>query len=63
MLATRTTDPIHDHNGSQGAVMVYEGLMWETTFNFDPGAGLSTNRAASMARAKSLTLPFLIFIN
>jgi cysteine dioxygenase len=33
--------PIHDHNGSQGAVMVYEGLMWETTFNFDPGAGLS----------------------
>lgn len=33
--------PIHDHNGSQGAVMVYEGLMWETTFNFDPGKGLS----------------------
>ena len=33
--------PIHDHNGSQGAVMVYEGLMWETTFNFDEGPGLS----------------------
>ena len=33
--------PIHDHNGSQGAVLVYEGLMWETTFNFDPSAGLS----------------------
>jgi len=33
--------PIHDHNGSQGAVLVYEGLMWETTFNFDPSEGLS----------------------
>lgn len=33
--------PIHDHNGSQGAVMVYEGLMWETTFSFDPSTGLS----------------------
>lgn len=33
--------PIHDHNGSQGAVLVYEGLMWETTFSFDPTEGLS----------------------
>ncbi len=33
--------PIHDHNGSQGAVMIYEGLMWETTFNFNPGTGLA----------------------
>ena len=32
--------PIHDHNGSQGAVRIYEGLLWETTFNFDPGTGL-----------------------
>ena len=33
--------PIHDHNGSQGAVRIYEGLLWETTFNFDPGTGLA----------------------
>jgi cysteine dioxygenase len=33
--------PIHDHNGSQGAVLVYEGLMWETTFNFKPDSGLA----------------------
>lgn len=33
--------PIHDHNGSQGAVMIYEGLLWETTFNFDPNSGLA----------------------
>ena len=33
--------PIHDHNGSQGAVMIYEGLLWETTFNFEPGTGLA----------------------
>ena len=33
--------PIHDHNGSQGAVMVYEGLMWETTFNFESDTGLT----------------------
>lgn len=24
--------PIHDHNGSYGAVRVYEGIMWETSF-------------------------------
>jgi cysteine dioxygenase len=33
--------PIHDHNGSQGAVRIYEGLLWETTFNFDAGTGLA----------------------
>lgn len=24
--------PIHDHNGSYGAVRVFEGVMWETSF-------------------------------
>jgi cysteine dioxygenase len=33
--------PIHDHNGSQGAVLVYEGMLWETTFKFDTSKGLS----------------------
>jgi len=32
--------PIHDHNGSHGGVKVCRGLLWETTFNYDPFAGL-----------------------
>lgn len=32
--------PIHDHNGSHGAVMVYEGVLWETNFAFDEKEGL-----------------------
>lgn len=32
--------PIHDHNGSHGAVMVYDGIMWETTFIFEKNKGL-----------------------
>lgn len=27
--------PIHDHNGSYGAVRVCEGVMWETIFDLD----------------------------
>ncbi|MBC7911065.1 MAG: cysteine dioxygenase family protein, partial [Pyrinomonadaceae bacterium] len=27
--------PIHDHNGSFGAVRVYKGVMWETIFALD----------------------------
>ena len=27
--------PIHDHNGSFGAVRVLKGIMWETMFGFD----------------------------
>jgi cysteine dioxygenase len=27
--------PIHDHNGSFGAVRVLQGIMWETMFGFD----------------------------
>jgi len=32
--------PIHDHNGSHGAVFVQEGILWETTFNYDAEDGL-----------------------
>jgi cysteine dioxygenase len=32
--------PIHDHSGSHGAVLVQEGILWETTFTFDPEKGL-----------------------
>jgi cysteine dioxygenase len=32
--------PIHDHNGSHGAVMIYDGVLWETTFVFDEARGL-----------------------
>ena len=32
---------IHDHNGSQGAVLVQQGVVWETTFTFDEGSGLA----------------------
>jgi cysteine dioxygenase len=32
--------PIHDHNGSHGGVKVCQGLLWETTFDYDPVAGL-----------------------
>ena len=33
--------PIHDHNGSHGAVFVHEGIMWETTFDYDAETGLA----------------------
>ena len=33
--------PIHDHNGSHGAVFVQRGVLWETTFVYDSEAGLS----------------------
>ncbi|HEY6118490.1 MAG TPA: cysteine dioxygenase family protein [Pyrinomonadaceae bacterium] len=32
--------PIHDHNGSHGAVKVYDGILWETIFHYDPDRGL-----------------------
>ena len=32
--------PIHDHNGSHGAVFVHEGIMWETVFDYDTNHGL-----------------------
>ena len=33
--------PIHDHNGSHGAVFIYEGILWETTFEYDADSGLA----------------------
>lgn len=32
--------PIHDHNGAHGAVLVHEGILWETTFDYDTEEGL-----------------------
>ncbi len=32
--------PIHDHNGSHGAVFVHDGILWETTFSYDTERGL-----------------------
>ena len=32
--------PIHDHNGSFGAVRVLRGVMWETLFEMDSARGL-----------------------
>jgi len=32
--------PIHDHNGSHGAVKVFEGILWETNFAYDDNRGL-----------------------
>jgi len=33
--------PIHDHNGSHGGVFVHEGILWETTFDYDVETGLN----------------------
>lgn len=32
--------PIHDHNGAHGAVLVHEGILWETVFDYDTEHGL-----------------------
>ena len=37
--------PIHDHNGSHGAVKVHEGILWETIFHYDADCGLSYRTA------------------
>lgn len=37
--------PIHDHNGSHGAVKICEGMLWETTFSFDSAKGLEYKTA------------------
>ncbi|MFN2491346.1 MAG: cysteine dioxygenase family protein [Pyrinomonadaceae bacterium] len=41
--------PIHDHNGSHGGVKIYKGVMWETTFSFDAGDGLTYKAAREHA--------------
>jgi cysteine dioxygenase len=33
--------PIHDHNGSHGAVFIHKGILWETTFAYDAQTGLA----------------------
>ena len=37
--------PIHDHNGSHGGVKIWDGMLWETTFSFDPVRGLEYRSA------------------
>lgn len=46
--------PIHDHNGSHGAVFVHEGILWETTFDYDAETGLAY-KAHRELRAGGLT--------
>jgi cysteine dioxygenase len=46
--------PIHDHNGSHGAVFVQQGIMWETTFEYDTETGLAY-KAHRELRAGGLT--------
>ena len=46
--------PIHDHNGSHGAVFVHKGILWETTFDYDTETGL-TYKSHRELRAGGLT--------
>lgn len=41
--------PIHDHNGSHGGVRIWKGMLWETTFSFDPVTGLKYKSAREYA--------------
>lgn len=42
--------PIHDHNGSYGAVRVHEGVMWETTFALNEASELYYRSAREWGR-------------
>jgi cysteine dioxygenase len=46
--------PIHDHNGSHGAVFVQQGILWETIFDYDAQAGLDYKSHREL-RAGSVT--------
>lgn len=46
--------PIHDHNGSHGAVFVQQGILWETMFDYDVETGLNY-RSHRELRAGGLT--------
>ena len=46
--------PIHDHNGSHGTVFINEGILWETTFDYDAVTGLAY-RAHRELRGGGLT--------
>ncbi len=37
--------PIHDHNGSHGGVLVQEGRLWETIFDYNEQEGLAYKSA------------------
>jgi cysteine dioxygenase len=51
--------PIHDHNGSHGVVLVQQGLMQETVFNFDETQGLrfDTGRECSQGTITGAGVP------
>ena len=55
--------PIHDHNGSHGGVRIWKGMLWETTFSFDPVTGLKYRSAREYAPAKLLDPISLTFTN
>lgn len=44
--------PIHDHNGSYGAVRVCEGVMWETTFALNEARELYYRAAREWGRGE-----------
>jgi cysteine dioxygenase len=51
--------PIHDHNGSHGAVRVFAGVLWETTFLYDGTRGLcyKSGREWSPGEVTSAAIP------
>lgn len=51
--------PIHDHNGSHGAVRVFSGVLWETTFVYDGTRGLcyKSGREWSPGEVTSAAVP------
>jgi cysteine dioxygenase len=44
--------PIHDHNGSHGAVKVHDGILWETSFHYDAERGLCYQTARECLRGE-----------
>ena len=44
--------PIHDHNGSHGAVKVFQGILWETNFTYDPNRGLCYESGHELRRGE-----------
>jgi len=51
--------PIHDHNGSHGAVKVHEGVLWETIFAYDKDKGLcyQTGRECQVGEVTGAGVP------
>ena len=40
--------PIHDHNGSHGGVKIWQGVLWETVFQYDQLTGLKYKNAREL---------------